>query len=477
MAKYMVDFQDKKAVVIDLDSRKPQAEIQYPELADEVTIPIRYKIVTDGNGLAGMISSYLPERNRVMLSHNGSTVNLVIEGNNRLRLKTGTRQYDIGRVGLEDLAVGEAEKQKESGFSHGYKLRSPEETGSLSFYERDGGQRAVLVTGDSPFMPFLPVALFDKINKDLEGKTVKKAIPQREALITTKVVEEQGAFARFVKERFKPRMLQKVFAYQDQNGEKDRLFEYLDSGLRPVILNGPTGNGKTVLARDYANARGLPYYFDTGSSSFRLSTAIGKFVPAAEGPTFSPGSLTLAAIHGGLYVLEEMPPIPQDELTGLNMFLETGELPLITQFGHETLTAHPNFRLVSTGNFHSAYTTNELNDALLQRFSQIKMGYPTRENTTDILLARAPGLDYETAELITKVTAEMRDESRSFSKDLGLKGPVEVAQRIMSGTEIPLRSLFEESVVNPITTYENDVDSGNGRLHSKLMKILDKYGV
>src|SRR3989344_6067415 len=332
MAKYMVDFQDKKAVVIDLDSRKPQAEIQYPELADEVTIPIRYKIVTDGNGLAGMISSYLPERNRVMLSHNGSTVNLVIEGNNRLRLKTGTRQYDIGRVGLEDLAVGEAEKQKESGFSHGYKLRSPEETGSLSFYERDGGQRAVLVTGDSPFMPFLPVALFDKINKDLEGKTVKKAIPQREALITTKVVEEQGAFARFVKERFKPRMLQKVFAYQDQNGEKDRLFEYLDSGLRPVILNGPTGNGKTVLARDYANARGLPYYFDTGSSSFRLSTAIGKFVPAAEGPTFSPGSLTLAAIHGGLYVLEEMPPIPQDELTGLNMFLETGELPLITQF-------------------------------------------------------------------------------------------------------------------------------------------------
>ena len=335
----------------------------------------------------------------------------------------------------------------------------------------------MLVTGDSPFMPFLPVALFDKINKDLEGKTVKKAIPQREALITTKVVEEQGAFARFVKERFKPRMLQKVFAYQDQNGEKDRLFEYLDSGLRPVILNGPTGNGKTVLARDYANARGLPYYFDTGSSSFRLSTAIGKFVPAAEGPTFSPGSLTLAAIHGGLYVLEEMPPIPQDELTGLNMFLETGELPLITQFGHETLTAHPNFRLVSTGNFHSAYTTNELNDALLQRFSQIKMGYPTRENTTDILLARAPGLDYETAELITKVTAEMRDESRSFSKDLGLKGPVEVAQRIMSGTEIPLRSLFEESVVNPITTYENDVDSGNGRLHSKLMKILDKYGV
>ena len=58
----MVDFQDKKAVVIDLDSRKPQAEIQYPELADEVTIPIRYKIVTDGNGLAGMTKKRKKQR-------------------------------------------------------------------------------------------------------------------------------------------------------------------------------------------------------------------------------------------------------------------------------------------------------------------------------------------------------------------------------------------------------------------------------
>ena len=97
---------------------------------------------------------------------------------------------------------------------------------------------------------------------------------------------------------------------------------------------------------------------------------MGKFVPSPGNPTFSPGSLTLAAIHGGVYILEEMPPIPQDELTGLNIFLETGELPLITQFGHEIVTAHPNFRFVATGNFHSNYTTNELNDAFLQRFSQ-----------------------------------------------------------------------------------------------------------
>ena len=170
-----------------------------------------------------------------------------------------------------------------------------------------------------------------------------------------------------------------------------------------------------------------------------------------------------------------MPPIPQDELTGLNIFLETGELPLITQFGHEVVTAHPRFRFVATGNFHSNYTTNELNDAFLQRFSQLKIGYPTRDNTVDIIQARAPGLDYETAELITDVLVEMRTEARKFSKDLGLKGAVELAQRIRMGTDISMRALFEDNIVNPLTTYENNVERKDGKLYTKLMSIVNKY--
>lgn len=478
MNNYTVDFQDKGAVVMHInleeDRVKQIAVINYPELKDEIALPVRYPVTSLDEKLLGTISSYLPERNRVMMRNGSESSTLIIGGNEELILKTGSRRYDIGKLTLDDLAEEEAEVFRPLGFTHRYKLRSSEEYGTLNFFKHDGAKRATLHLDSSDYTTFLPIIIYDKIKQDIEGKTVKKQVPvKKPQKIHRKVVE--GPFVKFVKEHFKPRVIEGAFPYQDQKGEKDRFFEYLDHGIRPVILNGPTGNGKTVLSRDYACERGLPFYFDTGSASFRLSTPVGKFVPSPGNPIFSPGSLTLAAIHGGVYVLEEMPPIPQDELTGLNIFLETGELPLITHFGHEVVTANPNFRFVATGNFHSNYTTNELNDALLQRFSQLKIGYPSRDNTIDILQARASGLDYETAELITDVVEEMKPEARKFSKDLGLKGAVELAQRITMGTDISMRELFEDNIVNPLTTYENNIERRDGKLYTKLMNIVEKY--
>ncbi len=471
---YTIDFQDRRAVVVDLENGQTRAVVNYPELRDEIALPVRYPVTSLDEKLLGTVSSYLPERSRVMMRNGNQSSTLIIGGNGELILKKGSRRYDIGKLSLDELANQEAKQLRQAGFSHGYKLRSSEETGILQYFEKDGLSRAVLALDTSDYIAFLPIVIYDRIKQDVGGRTVKKQVPVKKSQKVNREILE-GPFVKFVKEHFQPRAIKGVFPYQDQEGEKDRFFEYLDQGIRPVILNGPTGNGKTVLSRDYACKRGLPFYFDTGSTSFRLSTAIGKFVPSPGNPTFSPGSLTLAAIHGGVYVLEEMPPIPQDELTGLNIFLETGELPLITQFGHEVVVAHPNFRFVATGNFHSNYTTNELNDALLQRFSQLKIGYPSRDNTVDILQARAHGLDYETAELITDVVEEMRPEARKFSKDLGLKGAVELAQRIRMGTDIQMRELFEDNIVNPLTTYENNIERRDGKLYTKLMNIVDKY--
>jgi MoxR-like ATPase len=313
--------------------------------------------------------------------------------------------------------------------------------------------------------------MLDRIKSHAAGKKIKEKIPE----IEPEQGFEEGNFVKFVKANFKPRFLSDAFLYQDQNGEKQRLFQYADDRKRPIILNGPTGNGKSVLAMDYACSRGLPYYFDTGSSSFRLATAIGKFVPSSPSPVFSPGSLTLAAIFGGVYVLEEIPPIPQDELTGLNVFLERKELPIITQFGYETIRADPNFIFIATGNFHSNYTTNELNDAFLQRFRQLKFGYPEKESTIQILTARAPKLDYPTAEIIATALEEMRPIARSHSKDLGLKGAVDIAQLLAAGNKTPLKELFEDNIINPITTYENNIEKKDGKLYTKLMEVVNKF--
>jgi len=69
----------------------------------------------------------------------------------------------------------------------------------------------------------------------------------------------------------------------------------------------------------------------------------------------------------------------------------------------------------------------------------------------------------------------MRTDATKFSKDLGLKGAVELAQRIRMGTDISIRELFEDNIVNPLTTYENNIEKRDGKLYTKLMDIVDKY--
>ena len=83
-------------------------------------------------------------------------------------------------------------------------------------------------------------------------------------------------------------------------------------------------------------------------------------------------------------------------------------------------------------------------------------------------------MDYETAELITDIVMEMRKETVQFSKDLGLKGAVELAQRIQMGSDISMRELFEDNLVNSLTTYENNVEKRDGKLYTKLMAIVDQ---
>src|SRR3989344_2397468 len=141
MNSYTVDFQDGGAVIVDLENGQVQAVVNYPELREEIALPIRYPVTSLDERLLGTVSSYLPERQRVMMGNGNQSSTLIIGGNRELILKTGSRKYDIGKLSLDDMTSQEAEQLKQAGFSHGYKLRSSEETGRLQYFEKAGLSR------------------------------------------------------------------------------------------------------------------------------------------------------------------------------------------------------------------------------------------------------------------------------------------------------------------------------------------------
>ena len=86
MNNYTIDFQERAAVVVDLQSGQAQAVVNYQELKDEISLPVRYPVTSLDEKLLGIISSFLPERNRVMMKNGGEHSTLIIGGNEELIL-------------------------------------------------------------------------------------------------------------------------------------------------------------------------------------------------------------------------------------------------------------------------------------------------------------------------------------------------------------------------------------------------------
>ncbi|GAI10947.1 unnamed protein product, partial [marine sediment metagenome] len=134
----------------------------------------------------------------------------------------------------------------------------------------------------------------------------------------------------------------------------------------------------------------------------------------------------------------------------------------------EVIEGADNFKMISSGNLDSRYTPIELSDAFLERWAQIKLIYPDKEGTIDILMSRAAGLDEKMATLITELIFDFRNILASYKKDMGLRGAVEVCQASLASKQ-SLRKLIEVYMLNPKSTYESDQT-----LYKKLMERVNK---
>lgn len=152
-----------------------------------------------------------------------------------------------------------------------------------------------------------------------------------------------------------------------------------------VLLIGPTGCGKTVLAHDVAEILGLRFGSLSLTAGVSESQLTGRYVPtdASGAWGYVPTQFVDFYENGGLFLLDELDSADPNVLLIVNQALANGRLPLPQRMDNPVAKRHADFRVIAAANTYGTGANriyvgrNQLDDATLDRFriGQVEMDY------------------------------------------------------------------------------------------------------
>lgn len=156
----------------------------------------------------------------------------------------------------------------------------------------------------------------------------------------------------------------------------EQLFDYALANQHNVLIEGPTGPGKTSAVMAYAAHRQMPFYAVPSSNDTDLAQLFGKFAPTKEGSfEWIDGPVTSIFRHGGILMMTEINYMAESLKPALyGAFDKRREITLVDHRG-EVIKAHPNLLVVADMN-PDYEGTRPLNKAFRNRFAlQIEWDY------------------------------------------------------------------------------------------------------
>lgn len=151
------------------------------------------------------------------------------------------------------------------------------------------------------------------------------------------------------------------------------LFDYAMKARKNVLIEGPTGGGKTSAIVAWAAARKLHFYSVSSSNGVEPSQLFGRMIPdesdkGGRGLRWQDGPVTDIVRNGGVLLINEINFIPERISTVLFSLLDKRqEIQLVDHKG-EVIRAHRNFMVFADMN-PDYEGTRALNKALRNRFS------------------------------------------------------------------------------------------------------------
>ena len=107
----------------------------------------------------------------------------------------------------------------------------------------------------------------------------------------------------------------------------DALVELVNEGHRNILMVGPAGCGKTTLAKNVAEALGLPFGFLSLSAGVTETHILGRILPQADGSWQYVSSRFVEVYeNGGVFLLDELDAADANVLVAVNAALANGVL-------------------------------------------------------------------------------------------------------------------------------------------------------
>lgn len=112
-----------------------------------------------------------------------------------------------------------------------------------------------------------------------------------------------------------------------------------------VMLVGPTGSGKSHLARQVAEALGYELASVSCTAGMSEGQLTGRMIPTGKGGKFKYATTEFVRCYeeGGVFLLDEMDAADPNVLLVVNQALANGHLPLPNRIDNPVAKRHPNF--------------------------------------------------------------------------------------------------------------------------------------
>jgi MoxR-like ATPase len=245
------------------------------------------------------------------------------------------------------------------------------------------------------------------------------------------------------------------------------VFDYAHEAHMNVLIEGPTGPGKTSAVLAYAAREKKRFYAIPSNVGIEPSQLFGKFIPDPEGGfKWVDGPVTSIVRHGGVLLINEINFIPERVQTVLFGLLDKRRQIILLDHEAEVIDAHDDLLIIADMN-PDYQGTRPLNAALRNRFAvQVWWDYdPTIEAqlvVSEDLRVMAGKIRQQIASgvFLTPLSTNMLQEFETIAFDMGIDLAVmNFVNHFASDERSTIRQTVETYKGNIIAQHEAHLDA------------------